>query len=275
MASQDQTVPISGIEDPLLGTIYNEWLPRIIGLGLGLGLWYAIAATFPEGLLPGPVSTGTALYELVESGPVWEHLWATLSRSLIGFAGASVLGVVVGVLMGLSNFGERFSTPYVIIGLSIPGIAWAAIWTIMTGLGGQAAILATIVTVFPYITLNVWKGVENIDPDLLRMSRSFNISRGRLLRRMVLPSVAPALFTAGRFGLAIAWKVETAAELFATSNGIGKRAFETFTRFQYSRTMAWAALFVIVIVLFEFLVFRPLERKVFEYRQDADFDVLN
>lgn len=260
---------------PDLSGLRNKWVARGIGLGLGIGGWIAIAAVFPMGLFPTPLETVVALQALAESGALWPNLWATLSRSLWGFAGATVIGVSLGVLMGLSNFGERFSTPYVLIGLSIPGIAWGAIWTIILGLGGEATIYATVVTVAPYIGVNVWKGVENIDTDLIKMSRSFGISRRRLMRRMVLPSIAPALFTATRFGLAISWKVETAVELFATNDGIGKQAFNAFARFQYSRSMAWAALFVIVIVLIEFIVFRPLERKVFEYRQDADFDVLN
>lgn len=269
MATTDRTVYVPDLE-----WLRHKYVAWSVGLGIGLGGWVAIASVFPMGLFPTPLESVEATWELMQTNRVWDHIWGTLSRSFIGFAGAAVIGIWLGVVMGLSNFGERFSTPYVVIGLSIPGIAWAAIWTIVLGLGGEAAILATTVTVFPYITLNVWKGVENIDTDLIRMSRAFGTSRWRLLRRMVLPSVAPALFTASRFGVAIAWKAETAAELFATQNGIGKRAFETFARYQYDTTMAWAIVFVVVIILFEFLVFRPLERRVFAYRQDADFDVL-
>lgn len=269
MATRERTFHLPGFD--ALRSKYMAWS---VGIAIGIGGWLAIAAVFPMGLFPTPIESIVATEELMQTNSVWDHIWGTLSRSFIGFLGAALIGISLGVIMGLSNFGERFSTPYVVIGLAIPGIAWAAIWTIVLGLGGEAAILATTVTVFPYITLNVWKGVENIDTDLIKMSRSFGISRSRLLKRMVLPSVAPALFTASRFGVAIAWKAETAAELFATQNGIGKRAFETFARYQYDTTMAWAIVFVVVIILFEFLVFRPLERRVFSYRQDADFDVI-
>ena len=269
MATQEPTLTLPGV-----GQFRSKYIAWTVGLGVGIGGWLAVAAWVPMGLFPTPSETLTASIELLGTNRVWEHTWATLSRSILGFFGAALIGISLGVIMGLSNFGERFATPYVVIGLSIPGIAWAAIWTIVLGLGGEAAVLATIVTVFPYVTLNVWKGVENIDTDLIKMSRSFGISRNRLLKRMVLPSVAPALFTATRFGLAIAWKAETAAELFATSNGIGKRALETFARYQYDTTVAWAVVFVIIIIGFEFLIFRPLEKRVFSYRQDADFDVL-
>lgn len=252
----------------------GKWGARALGLAIGIGAWYWLAASFPMGLLPGPIGTLQASYELVQTGRVWTHLRATLFRTLWGFAGAMILGIAFGVVMGASSFGEDFATPYLLIGLSIPGIAWAAITTIIFGFGFVAPVAATVVTTFPYIALNVWKGVENIDADLVRMSRSFGTSRRRLLRRMILPSVAPALFTAVRFGLAISWKVETNAELFASNTGIGIRALESFSRYQYDVAAAWGAVFVVVIVLIELLVLRPLERKVFEYRPDADFDIL-
>jgi ABC-type nitrate/sulfonate/bicarbonate transport system permease component len=259
---------------PAIGPVSRTWAARVVGLLLGVGTWLLVATVFPLDLFPGPVRTAAASYELVRTGLVWTHLWATLSRTLWGFAGAMALGVAVGVVMGTSEFGEQFSTPYIVMGLSIPGIAWAAITTIVFGFGAAAPIVATVVTTFPYVALNVWKGVESLDAELIRMSRSFGVSRRRLLRRLILPSVAPALFTATRFGLAISWKVETNAEIFASNTGVGIRALEAFQRYQFDVAMAWGAVFVVVIVLIEFAVMRPLERRVFDYREAGEFDVL-
>ena len=250
-------------------------IPWTLGVILGLATWYAIAIIFPMGLLPNPHETAIASYELIRSGNVWPHLWATLFRTFWGFAGAAILGIAAGVFMGINDFGEDFVTPYIMIAVSIPGIAWAAITTLIVGFGTLAPILATVVTVFPYMALNVWKGVENIDTDLIAMSRSFTTSRPRLLVHMIIPSVAPAVFTALRFGLAISWKVETAAELFASNTGMGIRAIEAFRFYDFQGAMAWSIIFVVFIVLVEVLILRPLERKVFEYRPEADFDVLN
>lgn len=269
MAVRDRSVWI-----PDMGEPEWKWGARVFGALLGLLAWSLLARVFPMGLLPTPIETVMASYELVETGVVWRHLQATLFRTFWGFLGASLLGIALGVVMGISSFGEDFVTPYVLIGLSIPGIAWAAITTIIFGFGTMAPVAATVVTTFPYVTLNVWKGVENIETDLITMSRSFGTSRTRLLRRMILPSVAPALFSALRFGLAISWKVETNAEIFASNTGIGLRALQAFDRYQYSKAAAWGAVFVVVIVIIEVGILRPLERKVFEYRPDADFDVV-
>lgn len=258
-----------------VGTVFsNKWRARGFSVLLGLGAWLGIAYYFPMGLFPGPFDTVVASIELLQSGIVWEHLEATLVRTFAGFLGAAILGVGLGVAMGIHGYSEHFITPYIIIALSVPGIAWAAIITIIFGFGFMGPVLATTLTVFPYIALRVWKGVENIDTDVIEMSHSFGISRRRLVRRMILPSVAPALFTAARFGLAISWKVETQAEIFASNTGVGIRSLEAFSRYQYSRAMAWAVVFVVIILALEVFVIRPLERRMFEYRQDANFDVL-
>ena len=262
------------LDAPIVSSISETWLARIVGLLLGVGTWYLITYVFPMGLFPGPVATAVASWELINSGAVWPHMSATFFRTFLGFLGAAVIGIAFGVVMGINSFGQYFSTPLIVIALSIPGIAWAAIYTIIFGFGITAPVVTTAVTVFPYISLRVWKGVETIDVNRIEMSRSFNVSRRRLFRRMILPSIAPALFTAVRFGLAISWKVETQAELFASNVGVGYQALEMFSRYQYDTAMAWAAVFVIIVFALEMLVLRPLERRVFSYRQEADFDVL-
>lgn len=254
--------------------IGEKWLARIVGFLLGIGMWYLITYVFPMGLFPGPGETVVASWNLLSSGTVWPHMSATFFRTLLGFLGAAVIGIAFGVVMGINSFGQYFSTPLIIIALSIPGIAWAAIYTIIFGFGIAAPVVATAVTVFPYISLRVWKGVETIDINRIEMSQSFNISRRRLFRRLILPSIAPALFTAVRFGLAISWKVETQAELFASNLGVGYQALEMFSRYQYDSAMAWAAVFVVIVFAIEMLALRPIEKRVFAYRKEADFDVL-
>ena len=269
MSTSSRSFPI-----PLRSTIDDKWVAAIVSAALGLAAWWLVTLVFPRGLFPGPIETVNASVELLASGVVWTHMEATFFRTFLGFIGAFFVGGALGVAMGINNFGEHFSTPIIVIALSVPGIAWAAITTIIFGFGVAAPVIATAVTAFPYISLRIWKGVEDIEPNLIKMSRSFGISRTRLLRRMILPSVAPALFTAVRFGLAISWKIETQAEIFASNSGVGHRAIEAFSRYQYDTAMAWAAVFVVVVFLLEMAILRPLERKVFAYRQEADFGVL-
>lgn len=269
MATTDQISPgkITGFTD-------NKWVARIFGLFVGYIGWVALATIFPNDLMPFPGQTIILAWGLVESGVAWPNLQITLWRTLLGFIGAMILGTFLGILMGVNNFGQRFTTPYVVIGLSIPAIAWAAVATLIFGFSIVAPVAATVLTTFPYIAINVWKGVEALDRELLDMSSAFSISKIRVLRRLIIPSTAPFLISAFRFGLAISWKIVTIAEIFAASEGVGYQLMQSYQLYQFEQAWAWAILFIVVILGIEYLFVKPIERKVFEYRMDADFQIL-
>lgn len=249
------------------------WPARIFGILLGIAGWQALATVFPNELMPFPIETMLLTWELVETGVVWRHLAATAWRILWGFVGSMVAGILLGVLMGTSGFRRAFLTPYILVGLAIPAIAWAVISLLVFGFSEMAIIVATIGVTFPFIAVNVWKGVESIDWDLVQMSKAFDVSSFRLLHRLILPNIAGSLMTAVRYGLAITWKIVTITEVFATK-GIGLKLINSYNAYQFERAWAWAVVFMIVILLIEYGVFRPLERRVFRYRSDADFAIV-
>ena len=254
--------------------ITNDRYARLFGILLAIAAWTGLASVFPNQLMPYPYETLVLAWELVRSGTAFEHVGWTLWLTLWGFVGSLLFGGAMGVLMGINQYGQRFFTPHVIVGLSIPAVAWAAAMTLVFGFGSLAPVAATVATTFPFVTINVWKGVESLDVDLVRMAESFNISKRRTLTRIVLPNAAPSLFTAMRFGLAISWKIVTIAEIFAGSKGVGYKLMQSYQVYRFEETWAWAVLFMLIILSIEYGVFKPMERFVFEYRQDADFDLL-
>lgn len=254
--------------------IDNERYARVFGIVLGLAAWTALAAVFPNDLMPYPAETLVLAWDLVRSGTAYTHVASTLWLTFWGFVGSLLVGGAVGVVMGINRYGQRFFTPYIIVGLSVPAIAWAAATTLVFGFSPLAPIVATVATTFPFVAINVWKGVEGLDPDLIEMGQSFDLSNRRLLTRVVLPNAAPSLFTAMRFGLAISWKIVTIAEIFAASRGVGYKLMQSYQFYNFEETWAWAVLFMIIILAIEYGVFKPLERFVFDYRQDAEFELL-
>lgn len=254
---------------------------RVVGIVVGLTLWNLLAINFPRNLLPTPAETLLLAWDLVATGSAWGDLSATFKSLFWAFLFAMILGGTLGVMMGLNNYTQNFFTPYVNIGLSIPGVAWGATAFLVFGYADavfgslrMAPVAAATLTVFPYIAINVWKGVENIDHDLIKMAKAFEISRPRVLWRIIVPNIAPQIFSAFRFGLAIGWKVTIIAEIFAGSAGVGYKLMHAYQVYQYEEAWAWAALFLIIIILIEYGVFKPLERRAFEYRSDVELSAI-
>lgn len=268
MATRDQLRRV-----PAVGQL-DGWLARGLGIVLFFLGWAAVATMFPMRLMPYPHEALLLAWELVRAGQVWPQLSATLARMFWGFFGGMALGISMGIMMGIDDYQRKFLTPHVVLSLSIPHISWGIAATLIFGYDILAPIVATILVVFPFVAVNVWKGVEDIDGDLLEMSKSFDISFLRTLRRVILPNIAPSLFSASRLGLAMSWKAVTITEMFAASSGIGYKIMESYESIQFERAWAWAVVFMVVILLIEYGIFKPLQRKVFEYRQDADFTTL-
>ena len=192
-----------------------------------------------------------------------------------GFIGGMLLGIQMGVLMGIDDYQRKFLTPHVMLSLSIPHISWGITATLVFGFDILAPIVATILVVFPFVAVTVWKGVEDIDGDLVEMSKSFDLSFYRMIRRVILPNTAPSLLSASRLALAMSWKTVTITEVFAAGTGMGYKIFSAYELIEFEAAWAWAVVFMAVILIVEYGIFKPVQRKVFEYRQDADFTMLN
>lgn len=258
-------------------SILSGGVARFIGIATGWILWTALAVNFPRDLLPTPSETILLAWDLVLSGSAWTDLSATFKSLAWAFLLAMLLGGSIGIVMGINNYTRNLFTPYVNIGLSIPGVAWGAITFLVfsyTTLAFDtlrlAPVAAATLTVTPYIAINIWKGVENIDHDLILMAQAFEISRRRILWRTIIPNISPQIFSAFRFGLAIGWKVTIIAEIFAGSAGVGYKLMHAYQVYQYERAWAWAALFLMFIILIEYGFFKPLERRAFAYRTDVE-----
>lgn len=265
----------------MIGRYKRDWDPgesvvlsRVTSVVILLVFWYALAVTTPARIMPTPQELSSILWILIEQGVVFKHLGDTMIRTILGFAGALLLGVGIGILLGVSDLARSILTPYVMILLSISAISAAAIATVIFKFSILAPVSATIVVTFPYIAINIWKGTENINSELIRMSNAFGVPRHRVLFRSIIPNIAPSLFASFRFGLATAWKIVTIAEMFASSSGLGYKLLNTYAQFQFQRAWAWGLVFIFVILLIEYGIFKPLERRVFEYRQDAQFQLL-
>lgn len=223
-------------------------------------------------LLPRPFSTFNTMFKLLLSGEFFEHMFATIRRVLISFVIAMGVSFIIGVGMGLSNRIEQFFDIGVVIGLTIPGLAWATISSMIFGLSELTAYFAIFIIVVPIVTINFWTGVKDINPELNEMARVFNFTKVSQLRYVLIPQLLPYLFSAGRFGFAIAWKVAVIVEFIGFGKGIGFQIGYQYNLFRMEELIAWVGLFTLVMLLIEFLVFKLLERRTLSWQSESKLD---
>lgn len=218
-------------------------------------------------LMPGPLAVLTTLGRELVAGELLLHLGMTLWRVAASFTLAMTLGMVLGILLGRSRACDAIGGPWVIFFLNLPALVVIVLAYVWIGLTETAAVTAVAINKIPNVTVTIREGVRAIDSDLMAMARIFRIGRGRTLRHVILPQLAPYVLAASRTGLALVWKIVLVVELLGRSNGVG---FEIGTRFQLfdvTGILAYALAFVAIVQTIEWLVLQPLERRANAWRR--------
>ena len=238
----------------------------VLSVGSLLGLWTVIAAFFPPTLLPPPTAVARRLAQLIVVGDFWFHLGPTLRRVVAGFALAFVASLAVGIVMGLRPLAERILQPYVLVGLTIPGLWWAVLAVMWFGITELAPLFAIFIVVLPMLALNMWQGTKSLDRDLIEMARVFRAAPASVLRDVVLPQLLPFCLAGARLGFALGWKVVVLSEMFGLSNGVGYMINRSFASYSMDDVLAWTVGFTLVMFGLEYGVMLPLERRLVRWR---------
>ncbi len=163
----------------------------------------------------------TSLVEPYGGSTLPEHVLTSLEEVLVGFLGGVAVGVPLGVAMGWSATAGRTMSPFFNTVRQVPPLAWVPLAVVWFGIGfAPKAFVIFIAAVVPS-TINAFVGVRMVDRDLLNAARVFGARGWRLLRQAVVPSAAPLIFTGIRLSLQISWTTVVAAELLASSSGLG------------------------------------------------------
>jgi len=171
--------------------------------------------------MPRPESIVETAVELAEDGTLLTHILSSFILVLKGFGLALAVGVVLGVLIGLSPRLEAFFELTVQIFKPIPPIAWIPLAILWFGIQDESKLFIIFLgAVFP-ILLNTTSGIKNIDKRYFELARVYEIPRSRLILRVVLPGALPEIMTGIRIGLGNAWICVVAAEMIAAVAGVG------------------------------------------------------
>jgi nitrate/nitrite transport system permease protein len=168
-----------------------------------------------------------------------DQIGTSLKTVFLGFLLASAAAVPLGVACGLSRTLNAALNPIVQILKPVSPLAWLPIVTmIVSALVNSddpalpksminSAVTVTLCSLWPTL-INTAIGVASIDKDLLNVGRVLRLGAFTKIRRLVLPSALPYIFTGLRLSLGVGWMVLIAAEMLAQNPGLGKFVWDEF-----------------------------------------------
>jgi sulfonate transport system permease protein len=175
----------------------------------------------PPYRLPTLASVFTAGVELAERGELWTHIAISVQRVLLGFAIGSVIGLAAAGLVGLSRLGDVLLSPTLAALRAVPSLAWVPLLILWMQIGEESKVTLIAIGAFFPVYTTVASALRHVDPQLVEAGRSFSLRGWSLFRIVQLPAVVPSVVSGLRLALAQAWLFLVAAELIASSMGLG------------------------------------------------------
>jgi len=188
-----------------------------------LGLWEAAGRSglVQPLFLPRFSAVLASGYEMVVSGEIFTHLFASLWRIGWGFFLGAGAGIVTGIVVGYFQLADDAVRPLVAATYPIPKIAILPLLILWLGIGEGSKIAVIMLGVFFPVVINVRAGVRNVDPLLIKAALSLGSGPLGIIRKVILPMTVPMIFAGLKLGIGIALLLVVTAEMIAADKGIG------------------------------------------------------
>ncbi|WP_421996142.1 ABC transporter permease [Reyranella sp.] len=195
-----------------------------------------------------------------------DQILTSLKTVALGFVVATLIAVPLGIMCGLSRSVNGALNPLIQIFKPVSPLAWLPIVTMvvsalyldpMDWLPKSlviSAITVTLCSLWPTL-INTALGVASIDKDLVNVGKVLQLSTATTVRKLVLPSALPLIFTGLRLSLGVGWMVLIAAEMLAQNPGLGKFVWDEFQNGS-SSSLAKIIVAVLTIGIIGFLLDR-------------------
>ena len=190
-------------------------------------LWHVateVPGTFAPHELPSPaavVAAGVELATWAGGATLWTHIQISVQRVLLGFALGSVAGLAVGAAVGLSSIADRLLSGSLGALRAIPSLGWVPLFILWMGINEDSKVILIALGAFFPVYTTVAPALRHVDPHLVEAGRAYGLRGPALLVRVQLPAATPAVVSGLRLALAQAWLFLVAAELIASSMGLG------------------------------------------------------
>ena len=241
-------------------------LPTLVAVIL-IGAWQAaiVLTNFPRVIVPPP--SDIALSIIRNRATLLENSWPTIMTVVEGFLISTALGALLAV--GVVSFRVLRDAvfPSLVAFQIIPKIALAPIFVIWLGTGLESRLAFTVFISFFSVLIATCDGLETVEQSLLKLCRSLNATKLRVLVHVQLPTSVPFLLAGMKIAITMAMIGTIVGEFITSRAGLGYLILTAAGRLDTNLIMAsivvlcaWGLLLYGAVELFERMVSRWIGR---------------
>ncbi|MBF6649360.1 ABC transporter permease [Methylobacter sp. BlB1] len=209
-----------------------------------------------------------------------DQIFTSLGTVFTGFVIATLTAIPLGILCGMSPIFNTALNPLIQIFKPVSPLAWLPIVTLIVSSVYvttddswfeksflTSAITVTLCSLWPTL-INTAVGVSSVDQDLINVGKVLRLDWRTQIRKIILPSALPYIFTGMRLSLGVGWMVLIAAEMLAQNPGLGKFVWDEFQNGS-SNSLSRIMVAVFTIGIIGFMLDRIMQslQKVFSFGQ--------
>ena len=198
-------------------------LKRLIPLAVILLAWslcsyYEVWSAY---ILPSPVQVWDTFLSMAESGELFIHIFASLTRVVAGFTIAFFSAFILGIIAGLKPSLSPYYNHIVEFFRNVPPLSLIPLLILWVGIGEESKLIIIILASFFPMFLNIKKGFGSCDPKLLEVGAVVGLNTRQRFLKIILPSAVPDILLGMKVGLGYSWRAIIGAEMIAAASGLG------------------------------------------------------
>jgi NitT/TauT family transport system permease protein len=228
--------------------------------------WLSTNGTLPEIYTSRPTLIVSALVSGLVHGSMLSALGTTMVETVVGFAIASVAGLLVAVAFYFSPLAERVFRPYLTAANNMPRLALTSLFVLWLGVGTWSHIVLVITMVFFVVFMNSYSGFTSASRDNLILAKVLGASRMQLFTRFLLPGAVPSIFVGLQLGLTYSFMGAVIGEIITGGNGLGALISTYSATFNSAGVFADLLLMAIVATILSTLI-RAAETRLLRWRR--------
>lgn len=202
----------------------------------------------------------------VASGEIWAHVGVTVGETVVGFLLGTLVGTLLAVLIWWSPFLSKVLDPYMVVFNSMPKVALGPIFIVMFGAGFTAIVMTTLSITVIITTLVVYNSFNEVDPNYIKVIRTFGGDRSEIFAKVVFPASFPTIVSTLKVNVGMAWVGVIVGEFLVAKQGLGYLIIYGFQVFNF--TLVLSSLLIIAAVataMYQLVVYT--ERKLLAGRR--------
>jgi sulfonate transport system permease protein len=202
----------------------STWLGSVAVLLSLIAVWWAAshAGWVSRVFLPTPEATLASLHEGLLSGELAAFTQATVLRMFEGWLLASLLGVALGALVGISEAARAWLQPTLEFVRPLPASALLPLAISLFGLNPAMVLFVVAFGAMWPVLLATVHGFANVEPRLLEVARCLQLGRGAFAWKVGLPNALPDILAGMRLSLTVSLIVAVVGEMIASQPGLGQ-----------------------------------------------------